>query len=186
MPKKSIEIYLGQRGREKRELFKQFRIRAIENLYKGKFFALFNNRCFKCGAKERPHQEIGQPPILCIDHHIPMALGGHLTPGNLVALCRSCNNEKLDLPPEIFYSLEELERLKPILAQEAEVFSFSFNWNAWNEDRESYLLSLGIPPTLVKELLHNPEHPDFVGVASENPGITFAVDLSEIHKSDEQ
>ena len=33
--------------------------------------------------------------------------------GNLVALCSNCNNHKLDLPPEKFYSAHELDRLQP-------------------------------------------------------------------------
>jgi len=53
-----------------------------------------------------------------------MALGGHLVPGNLVALCWNCNNKKLDSPPEQFYTPGELDRLKPILDQQEDVFSF--------------------------------------------------------------
>lgn len=166
MKRKSAETYRGQRGKEKRELFGRFQLRAIEDVYKNKFFALFDHRCFKCGAKERPYQEIGRPPVLCIDHHIPMALGGHLVPGNLVALCRNCNNKKLDSPPEKFYTPNELERLKPILEQEDEVFSFTFELDAWHEDREGYLVRLGVVPSLVQELLFNSDHPDYIGMAS--------------------
>ena len=110
-----------------------------------------------------------------------MALGGHLVPGNLVALCRNCNNNKLDLPPEEFYTHEELKRLKPILEQEAEVFSFAFDWDAWHEDRESYLVSLGVARGLVQELLFNAEHPDYVGIASDNCGISITVDVDDLY-----
>lgn len=181
MKKKSAESYPGQRGKEKRELFGRFKLRAIEDVYKNKFFVLFDHSCFKCGTKERPHKEISRPPVLCIDHHIPMALGGHLVPGNLVALCRSCNNKKLDSAPEEFYSPCELERLEPIFDQQHEVFSFAFDWDAWHKDREVYLVSLGVEPGLVRELLFNPEHPDYVGVASDDVGLFITVDLEGLY-----
>lgn len=180
---KSKEIYKGQRGKEKRDLFNRFRLRAIEDVYKNKFFALFNHQCFKCGIKERPRKEIGQPPTLCIDHHIPMALGGYLVPGNLVALCQKCNNIKLDLTPELFYTPEELEKLKPILEKQADIFEFYFDWEYWNRDREGYLLSLGVDRKLVHELLYDHEHPDFVGMPSDGIAVTISVDLNEPFKN---
>ncbi len=181
MKNNSKEIYKGQRGKEKRELFKRFRLRAIEDIYKNKFFALFGHQCFKCGIKEKPYSEIGQPPVLCIDHHIPMILGGHLIPGNLVALCRSCNNKKHDRPPEEFYTLVELDKLKPILEKQGDIFVFTFDWNYWNQDRKGYLLSLGIEPNLVHELLYNHEHPDYIGMPSDDIGITISVNIADIY-----
>lgn len=174
MKRKSAELYSYQRSKEKRELFKRFRLRIIENVYKKKFFALFGHCCFKCGVKEKPCQEIGQPPILCIDHHVPIALGGHLVPGNLVSLCRNCNNKKLDLRPEEFYSPDELEKLKPILDIQEEVFSFTFDWDLWDDDRQNYLLSLGVDAGLVQELLFNPEHPEYIGTDSHRVGIVIS------------
>ena len=182
MKKKSAELYPHQRSKEKRGLFKRFRHRVIENVYRNKFFALFDHRCFKCGVKEKPYPEIGQPPILCIDHHVPMALGGHLVPGNLVAICRSCNNKKLDLPPEEFYSPSELEKLKPILDTQEEVFSFSFDWDLWDYDRQNCLLSLGVDAGLVQELLFNPEHPEYIGTDSHRFGIVITVDLGGFYE----
>ena len=176
MKRESAELYPGQRGKEKRELFKRFRLRAIEDVFKGRFFALFDNCCFKCGAKERPHKMIRHPPILCIDHHVPMALGGHLAPGNLVALCRRCNEAKLDMAPEQFYSPTELERLRPLLDQQLTMFEFEFDWDAWNADRGKYLLNLGVEPGLVHELLHDPTHPDFIGTQSNTIGVSISVD----------
>lgn len=180
MKRKSAEIYPGQRAKEKRELFKRFKIRSIEDVYKNKFFALFDHRCFKCGAEEKPCKEIGRPPVLCIDHHIPMALGGHLVPGNLVALCRNCNNKKLDLPPESFYTASELESLKPILEQQEEIFAFSFDWGAWHKDRENYLKSIGVADDLVQELLFNQEHQDYIGTASDRAGFVITIDLKDL------
>lgn len=179
MKNNSKEIYKGQRTKEKRELFKHFRIPAIADIYKNKFFALFGHRCFKCGIKEKPYSEIGKPPILCMDHHVPMILGGHLIPGNLVALCRNCNNKKRDLRPEEFYSAKELEDLQPILERQRDIFVFTFDWNYWNQDREGYLLSLGIEPNLVHELLYNHEHPDYIGMQSDNIGIIISINIAD-------
>jgi hypothetical protein len=53
MENSSKEIYKGQRGKEKRELFKKFIFRAVKEVYKRKFFSLFDNQCFKCGTKEK-------------------------------------------------------------------------------------------------------------------------------------
>lgn len=181
MKRKNAEAYLGQRSKEKRELFGRFKLRAIVDVYKDKFFALFERRCFKCSAKERTHKEIGRPPILCIDHHIPMAMGGHLIPGNLVALCRGCNNKKLDSRPEDFYTFTEMERLKLILEQQDKVFSFTFDWDAWHKDREGYLTSLGVEPRLIKELLFNPDHPDYVGDTKDDVGVVITVDFEDLY-----
>jgi hypothetical protein len=176
MRKESVELYRGQRRKEKRELFKRFRHRAIEDVYRARFFALFEHRCFKCGAVERTHKIVGQPPILCIDHHVPMAQGGHLEPGNLVALCRRCNEDKLDQPPDQFYTIAELERLRPLLDQQKTILEFTFDWDAWSADRAEYLRSLGVEAGLVQELLHNPDHPNFIGTQSNTIGVTISVD----------
>jgi 5-methylcytosine-specific restriction endonuclease McrA len=175
----SQEKYKGQRRKEKIELFKRFRLRVIEDLYKDKFFALFNHRCFKCGIKEKPHPEIGKPPILCIDHHIPMILGGHLVPGNLVALCRSCNNKKKDKPPEEFYTPEELDKLKPILEKQDSIFEFNFDWKYWNRDREGYLLSLGLNPKRVHKILYNENERDYVGLSSNKFTVSIGIENND-------
>jgi len=183
MKNNSKETYKGQRKKEKDELFKRFRLRAIEDLYKDIFFALFKHRCFKCGVKEKPHPEIGKPPILCIDHHIPMILGGHLVPGNLVALCRRCNNKKKDKHPEEFYTAKELEKLEPILNKQGDIFDFNFDWNYWNQDREGYLLSLGLDPKRVHEVLYNKKDRDYIGLPSNNFVVSITVDINDIMKS---
>ena len=175
MAVKSSEKYPGQRNREKRELFRPFRLRVIEDMYRRRFFESFGNRCFKCGMPEKAKQEIGAPPNLCIDHHIPMALGGHLVPGNLVALCRSCNNRKLDHSPADFYSAEELHRLQPFLLAQQELFQFRFDFDKWSEDRESYLLGLGIDPDTVHSALCDEDYVGFIGGISDRCGVTFVV-----------
>lgn len=109
-----------------------------------------------------------------------MVLGGHLVPGNLVALCRSCNNKKLDIAPELFYTPDELNKLSPILKKQADILEFHFDWGYWNRDRGGYLLSLGVEPNLVHELLYNHEHPDFVGMPSDSIGITISAGPNEI------
>jgi 5-methylcytosine-specific restriction endonuclease McrA len=177
------ELYKDQRNKEKIELFKHFRLRVIEAFYKDKFFALFDHRCFKCGVKEKPHPEIGKPPTLCIDHHIPMILGGHLVPGNLVSLCRSCNNKKKDKPPEEFYSPQELDKLKPILEKQDSIFEFNFDWKYWNRDREGYLLSLGVDPLRVHEALHNENDREYIGLALNKYVVSISVDVDDIMKN---
>ncbi|HSW55999.1 MAG TPA: HNH endonuclease [Ignavibacteriaceae bacterium] len=177
---KSKEVYKDQRSKEKTELFKRFRLLPIEELYKEKFFALFNHRCFKCGVKEKPHPEIGKPAILCIDHHIPMILGGHLVPGNLVALCQRCNNKKKDKPPQEFYTPEELKKLKPILERQSHIFDFNFDWEYWNRDRKGYLLSLGLDPQRVHKMLYNENDRDYLGLATSRYEITLRIDSNEI------
>ena len=177
MARRSAEKYPGQRNKEKRDLFSPFRLRVVEDLYRRRFFESFGNRCFKCGMPESLAQEIGAPPHLCIDHHIPMALGGHLVPGNLVALCRACNGLKLDQDPAEFYTAEELERLQPLLARQEELFRFNFDWGKWSEDRERYLLDLGVAPEVVDLALHDEYFVGYVGTRSEQCGVTITFDV---------
>ncbi|MBX9720721.1 MAG: HNH endonuclease, partial [Candidatus Obscuribacterales bacterium] len=125
---------------------------------------------------EKLAQEIGAPPHLCIDHHIPMALGGHLVPGNLVSLCRVCNGLKLDRDPTEFYTTEELDRLQPLLASQQELFRFSLDWDKWSKDRERYLLDLGVDQHTVHLALHDEHYPGYVGAGTEQCGVTITLD----------
>jgi hypothetical protein len=151
LPKGTQAIKL-LRNKEKRELFKPFKLAIIEEQAKKRFFGFFGGRCFKCGS----------PNHLVIDHHIPIILGGHLVPGNLVALCRTCNNRKADNPPELFYTVQELERLAWFIENQQNVFEFSFDYEAWEKDRASYLISLGIDAVLVEAVLTDPDHRFFI------------------------
>lgn len=161
---------------EKRELFRPYRLRVIESLYKRRFFEHFGNCCYKCGKPEKPKQEFDAPPNLCMDHHVPMALGGHLVPGNLVSLCRTCNEQKLDKAPAEFYTVEELARLQPLLETQQELFAFSFNWDKWERDRESYLLEVGIDQETIQATLHDECFVGYVGTKVDHIGITITVD----------
>lgn len=156
-------MYKGQRQKEKQALFSRYQLRVIEDLYKCRFFQQFGNCCFKCGLRERPNPVIGSPPHLCMDHHIPMALGGHLIPGNLVSLCRTCNALKRDKDPKEFYTKEEMKRLQPLLEQQEQLFAFSFDWQKWDKSREAYLLELGIAEEVVHETLFNEHFSGYVG-----------------------
>lgn len=176
MGRKSAETFPGQRNKEKRELFQPYKFRVIEDLYKKRFYEHFGNRCFKCGLKEKAEQEIGAPPNLCMDHHVPMALGGHLKPGNLVALCRKCNEKKLDKHPTEFYTQEELTHLQPLLNNQTSVFAFSFNWEKWSEDRESYLLSIGVDKNIVHAALHDEYFVGYIGMPEQQVGVTISID----------
>jgi hypothetical protein len=175
MARQSSEKYPGQRNKEKRDLFRPYRLRVIEDLYKRRFFEHFGNRCFKCGKLEKAKQEVGVPPNLCMDHHLPMALGGHLVPGNLVSLCRDCNERKLDKHPTEFYTREELSRLKPLLDTQGCIFDFSFNWDQWEEDREAYLLAIGIDKELVNAALNDECFIGYVGTGESQMGVTFSI-----------
>jgi hypothetical protein len=179
---RELDAFKRQRNKEKRAFFQRFRVRAIADVYRNKIFASFGNRCFKCGAQAKPQQEVGKPPVLCLDHHIPMALGGHLVPGNIVALCRKCNNAKLDKAPEEFYTQVELRKLAPLLQLQEEIFHFEFDSDQWYGNRENYLLSLGVEPKRVHEILYNELDPDFVGLPTENTSITISIDISDVTK----
>ena len=158
------EPNLVRRKREKRQFFNRYRASVIEDVYKKRFFRLFENKCFKCGAEERDFIAIGEPPILCMDHHVPIALGGAFEEGNLVSLCRSCNGIKLDKSPEEFYTVDELNLLKPFLESQKDIFHFEFDRRKWNTERKEYLLEIGVEEVLVNEVLFNEYHPDFVGL----------------------
>lgn len=164
---REVDAIKRQRNKEKSQLFRVFVYPIIAELAKKKFFGLFGYRCFKCAS---PHS-------LEIDHHIPIVLGGHLVPGNLVALCSNCNNRKSDSPPEAFYSAQELDRLRPLLAGQENIFSFVFDMEKWEADREGYLLSLGIEPTLASKVLNNPDHRFYIPPRTERTeGVTITVD----------
>jgi hypothetical protein len=161
---------LRRRGKDKRDLFKPFVLGIVEERAKQKFFAFFGDACFKCGS----------PGPLVMDHHVPIVLGGRLAPGNIVALCRDCNNRKGDRPPEKFYAPAELERLRPVLDNQGGLFDFKFDQEAWEVDREAYLVSLGIEPEVVCEVLTNPDHRFFIPPPddSEPIGVTITIDDS--------
>ena len=181
----SVELYPGQRNKEKRRLFGRFVVPAIEAMFKEKFFALFDDRCFKCGQLETYLPATAGSKLLCIDHHVPMALGGHLVPGNLVSLCRPCNGQKLDLPPETFYTRDELDRLTPLLGRQHALFDFCFDHDAWLEDRSGYLVELGFDPDLAYALLHDEGHRHFVGLPEPVLRRTLSVsdELAELLRS---
>lgn len=175
----SSEAYPGQRRQEKRKLFRPFLYPCVEDAVKRKFYALFEHRCFRCGQQERPEVLAGEPPILCMDHHVPMALGGRLAPGNLVALCRRCNEEKLDRHPSAFYSEEQLALLQPILDRQAALFDFQFDREAFEQHPLDYLVSLGVPAELAEQLLSDPDHPDYIIVPGRGGGaMTFSIGVA--------
>ena len=171
----STEMYKGQRLKEKRLLYRSFPFRALERLCKARFFALFGDQCFKCGTPELPPRA-NCPPVLCMDHHIPMALGGRLEPGNIVGLCRRCNERKLDQHPEQFYTQQELEKLAEIFAQQPALFDFTFDDDAWRQDPAAYLVSLGLHEELVDQLLHDELHEDYIGIP-DPPRFEFTVSI---------
>jgi hypothetical protein len=176
IPRTPAEIK-RRRGKDKWLLFGPLVLGVIEEYFKRKFFALFGNACFKCGS----------PGPLVIDHHVPVVCGGRLVPGNLVALCKRCNDRKQDKPPERFYSGEELERLQGFLSRQNGMFDFKFDHRAWKENREAYLLSLGIDEGTVRAVLNDPGHRHYIPPPDENVErepveIVISIDNDEIRK----
>lgn len=176
IPRTPAEIK-RRRGRDKWLLFGPFVLGVIEDHAKRKFFALFGNACFKCGS----------PGPLVIDHHVPIGLGGRLVPGNLVALCKRCNDRKQDKPPEKFYSVAELERLGGFLGRQQGMFDFKFDHRAFKADREGYLLSLGIDEGTVRAVLNDPGHRHYIPPPDESVErkpveIVISIDNEEIQK----
>jgi 5-methylcytosine-specific restriction endonuclease McrA len=63
--------------------------------------------CHYCGKKFKPAE-------LTLDHVTPLARGGASTPGNMVAACRQCNQEKqLSTPVDALFEQLKSEREKP-------------------------------------------------------------------------
>lgn len=160
------------RSREKSELWRPFGLPVVAEHFKRKLFALFDNRCFKCKSASP----------LEVDHHIPMVLGGHLVPGNLVPLCPRCNNRKGELSPMEFYSPSDLQLLAPLLDQERSLFHFQFDWEHWERDRRGHLLELGIDAALVAEVLNNEDHRYYIPPrpSREGTSVTITIDMSFI------
>jgi 5-methylcytosine-specific restriction endonuclease McrA len=160
--KKQDEIKL-QRLREKRKFYKRFVFKIIEDHYRKKLYAQFNYSCFNCGETEEFDLSKNKPWTLCLDHHIPMIHGGHFRLGNLVVLCRKCNSMKHDNMPEEFYDKEKLDTIELILEEQKNLeFDFVFDWKLWQEDRVTYLSSLGIDRSLIDIALTNELHPYFI------------------------
>lgn len=173
IPRTPAEIK-RRRGKDKWLLFGPLVLGVIEEHFKRKFFALFGNACFKCGS----------PGPLVIDHHVPIGLGGRLVPGNLVSLCKRCNDSKQDKPPERFYSADELERLQGFLSRQSGMFDFKFDHGAFKTDREGYLLSLGIDEGTVRAVLNDPGHRHYIPPQDEAEPveIVISIDNDEIRK----
>lgn len=153
LPPASMQEARAWRSKEKSALWGRFALRVVENHARQQFFRLFGDACFRCGASGS----------LVIDHHIPIMLGGHLEPGNLVALCSSCNSIKGDLAPESFYTQDDLRRLQPFLDKQGPLFDFKFSWERYHTNQREYLLSIGIDRVLVETVLEDRNHEWYVG-----------------------
>ncbi len=64
----------------------------------------YKNECFKCGSQKN----------LTLDHHMPLSLGYGLKKGNIVVLCKKCNNKKGHLLPSEYYTSKEIMKLKTL------------------------------------------------------------------------
>lgn len=137
----STEEAQRQRKADKAALFRRFKYEVIVEVYRAKLFSLFDNRCFRCGAMQR----------LELDHHFPQYLGGRLVPGNITILCANCNSIKRNKRPSEFYTVDEIERIQPLLKAELELFNFSFNIARWSRCPKEYLVSLGVTEQIAVE-----------------------------------
>jgi len=162
-PPATSELADLQRKKDRRDLFKSFRLEVLKMLAKKQLFDLFSNACFNCGSC----------CDLEMDHHIPQELGGRLVPGNIVVLCSRCNGLKLDRAPETFYSQRHLAALQPFLDAEHALFAFQFDYRAWDKDREQYLAILGVPRELIASVLKDENHPMYVG--RDDAAISFTI-----------
>lgn len=167
MPPRNIQEAKRQRNKDRDELYKPFVLQVISDHARSRLFDLFSNVCFNCGSSHE----------LVIDHHYPQSRGGRMVPGNLVVLCRRCNGLKLDRQPASFYRPEQLHDLQPFLDAQDSIFSFKFDWRAWEQDRASYLLSLGIAAELVHAVLTDEDHPLYIQPRDDGTICVIHIDL---------
>jgi 5-methylcytosine-specific restriction endonuclease McrA len=157
----STETYKGQRNAEKRALRKYYVQEVIYEHFRQRVFAQFGYKCARCGARSAK---------LEWDHHYPMILGGHLAPGNIVPLCRPCNQAKHDADPADFYSPGDLARIEALLVEQRTLMAFEWRVNRWyssEQSRRRYLLEIGLDPDLVHEMFSDPQHPWYQGQRSQ-------------------
>ena len=60
---------------------------------------------------------------------------------------------------------------------------FNFDREYWHRDRQGYLISLGIEPRVVHELLNNPNHPYYIELAAlqtETSDMVITIDISDL------
>ena len=54
-------------------------------------------------------------PYTCIEHYIPLDLGGGTTKNNCLPSCRGCNHHKKSFSPEMVLSQEDIDRIQSYL-----------------------------------------------------------------------
>lgn len=85
-----------------RPLYHKSRQRLIIRLFNAQ-----HGRCAYCGQPMRLDVVATHPSRATKDHVIPRAHGGPSVAWNYVAACRACNQEKADLPVDVFLSRRE-------------------------------------------------------------------------------
>jgi len=68
-------------------------------------FSAFDYKCAYCGDDKD----------ITNDHFIPVSHGGKSIAGNILPACRSCNSSKQNSDPAEWCTLEQLERILPVL-----------------------------------------------------------------------
>jgi hypothetical protein len=104
-------------------------------------------------------------------------MGGILQPGNMVVLCKTCNNQKLDRDPNLFYSERDLLRVSQLLEDEKKVLEFSWDWDFYNRDPKSYFLSIGVHEETVRKIFEDPEYRYYIEPRNQDDCVT--IDLSD-------
>jgi hypothetical protein len=157
------------RNQQKYHFYKKFRLEDIILLYRARFIALFDDACFKCG-------QLGP---LQIDHHVPYSRGGSFEEGNLVLLCKECNEEKKERMPEQFYTPSDLRRLAPLLEAQKKLFEFKWDWGFWKRDRAGYLASVGLDGETIHKILYDKNYPYYIGLEEqEQPMATINLNIN--------
>jgi 5-methylcytosine-specific restriction endonuclease McrA len=161
------------RREQRRALERAYRLEPIFDLYRQRLIDAFGGRCARCGALS---------PVV-LDHHVPLALGGVLQPGNIVPLCRHCNDAKHEQPPERFYSAEQLAWIDERLAEQPAIMAFEFNWRRWHygdrDARRAYLVEVGLGAEILQAVFDDPEHRWYVSDPDQGMLVTITLPLSE-------
>lgn len=115
-----------------------------------KVFDKFDGQCFKCNT-DLNYSASGQKGFN-LDHTLPVRLLWPLTTDNATLLCSSCNNEKHDQWPSLFYDVNRLKALARLTGYE---FSLLSGQEALNDDAvEKIVLD---PDTFIEEWIQYPE-----------------------------
>lgn len=107
--RRNIERKSRAKNKEKNRPTKNARQSIRNRILNGEKFLILNKElkriyqspCFACGSQTNQS----------LDHLIPLSRGGNHSVGNIITLCRSCNNQKYDK------TLTEWRKIKSLITQ---------------------------------------------------------------------